>query len=119
MSNPRLTLEQLKLARVLLIEIRERLCALSGGDPELLFAYRRNIANELAYDERSKPTERCRPKRLKIKEQSGMCPLCDEVLPEKGAVLDRIHAIYGYTAENTRLIHQHCDTAQQMAKECM
>lgn len=116
MSNPRLTPEQLKLARVLLVEIRERLRALSDGDPELLFAYRRKIAKELAYDERSKPAERRRLKRFKMKEQSGVCPLCHEVLPEKGAVLDRIHAIYGYTAANTRLIHQHCDTAQQVAK---
>lgn len=119
MPNPRLTPEQLELARTLLNEVRERLRALSGGDPELLFAYRRKIAKELTYDERSKPMERRRLKLLKMKEQGSICPLCNEVLPERGAVLDRTRAIDGYTAQNTRLIHPHCDTAQQAAKGYM
>ncbi len=116
MPNPRLTSEQLKHAHALLDEVRERLRALSGGDPELLFAYRRKVAKELTYDERSKPMERRRLKLLKMKEQGGVCPLCNEALPERGAVLDRTRAIDGYTAENTRLIHPHCDIAQQAAK---
>ncbi len=116
MANPRLTSEQLDLARALLDEVRARLVDLSGGDKELLFAYRRKLAKELSYDERSKPMERRRLKQFKMKEQGGICPLCNEALPQRGAVLDRARAIDGYTSENTRLIHADCDTAQQAAK---
>lgn len=116
MANPRLTPDQLDLARALLDEVRARLVDLSGGDNELLFAYRRKLAKELSYDERSKPMERRKLKRFKMKEQGGICTLCNETLPERGAVLDRARAIDGYTAENTRLIHAECDTAQQAAK---
>lgn len=116
MPNPRLTPNQLELARTLLDEVRDQLRALSGGDPELLFAYRRKLAKELTYDERSKPIERRRLKLVKMKEQGGLCPLCNEALPERGAVLDRTRAIDGYTAANTRLVHAACDTAQQAAK---
>lgn len=116
MPNPRLTPEQLDHARKLLDEIRERLAALSGGDRDLLFAYRRKIAKELTYDERSKPMERRRLKQFKMKEQGGLCPLCSELLPKRGAVLDRTRAVDGYTAENTRLIHAACDVAHQASK---
>ena len=102
MPNPRLTPQQLELARALLDEVRERLRVLSGGAPELLFAYRRKVAKELTYDERSKPMERRRLKLLKMKKQGGVCPLCNEALPDRGAVLDRARAIDGYTAANTR-----------------
>ena len=47
MANPRLTPDQLDLARALLDEVRARLADLSGGDKELLFAYRRKLAKEL------------------------------------------------------------------------
>lgn len=49
-------------------------------------------------------------------EQKGLCPLCNELLPERGAVLDRTRAVDGYSAENTRLIHAACDVAYQAAK---
>ncbi|AZU16544.1 hypothetical protein AC612_05445 [Xanthomonas citri pv. fuscans] len=89
---------------------------LSGGDKELLFAYRRKVYKELMHDERSKPMIRRRLKQLKMKEQQGICPLCNELLPERGAVLDRTQAVDGYTPENTRLIHAACDVAHQAAK---
>jgi len=116
MTNPRLTLEQLDRARALLNEVRERLADLSGGDADLLFAYRRKVAKELTYDERSKPLVRRRLKALKRTEQGGVCPLCGEPLPERGAVLDRTRAVDGYTVENTRLIHAACDVAHQEGK---
>jgi hypothetical protein len=116
MSNPRLTPEQLEIARKLLDEVRERLVVFSGGDRDLLFAYRRKIYKELMHDERSKPMVRRRLKQLKMKEQGGVCPLCQEPLPQRGAVLDRARAVDGYTAENTRLIHAACDVAHQAAK---
>lgn len=116
MANPRLTPDQLDIARTLLDEVRARLADLSGGDKELLFAYRRKVYKELMHDERSKPMIRRRLKQLKMKEQGGLCPLCNEPLPERGAVLDRARAIDGYTPENTRLIHAACDVAYQAAK---
>lgn len=116
MANPRLTLDQLDLARTLLDEVRARLVDLSNGDKELLFVYRRKVYKELVHDERSKPMVRRRLKQLKMKEQEGLCPLCKEPLPERGAVLDRTQAVDGYTPENTRLIHSACDVAHQAAK---
>jgi hypothetical protein len=116
MPNPRLTPDQLGIARSLLDEIRARLIDLSGGEKELLFAYRRKVYKELMHDERSKPMVRRRLKQIKMKEQGGLCPICKGPLPEKGAVLDRARAVEGYTPENTRLIHAACDEAHQAAK---
>lgn len=116
MANPRLTPEQLELARTLLEDVRTRLVDLSGGDGELLFAYRRKVYKELVYDERGKPKARERLKHLKMREQKALCPLCNELLPERGAVLDRTRAVDGYTPENTRLIHAACDVAHQASK---
>jgi hypothetical protein len=50
MVNPRLTPDQLDLARALLDEVRARPVDLSNGDKELLFAYRRKLAKELSYE---------------------------------------------------------------------
>ncbi|MBV6791762.1 hypothetical protein [Xanthomonas euvesicatoria] len=57
MANPRLTPDQLDLARTLLDEVRARLVKLSSGDKELLFAYRRKVYKELMHDERSKAND--------------------------------------------------------------
>jgi hypothetical protein len=114
--NRRLTSDELVAVRELLDSIRARLQSLSGGDPELLFAYRRKIYKELTYDERGKPADRRQLKALKRGEQHGICPLCNKPLPEKYCVLDRFEAAAGYTAENTRLICQPCDIAAQSAK---
>lgn len=40
------------------LAVRCRLTVLSHADSDLLFAYRRNIAKELQYDERDKPMVR-------------------------------------------------------------
>jgi hypothetical protein len=116
MTNPRLTPEQLDIARAYLDEIRQKLDVLSGGDRDLLFAFRRKLFKELMHDERSKLMVRRRLKLLKTKEQDGRCPLCNELLPERGAVLDRTRAVDGYTIENTRLIHAACDVAYQASR---
>lgn len=113
MPNPQLNADQLDIARTLLDEVRERLAALSGGDRELLFAYRRKVYKELMHDERSKPMVRRRLKALKMAEQGGLCAICNAQLPDRGAVLDRTRAVDGYVAENTRLVHASCDVAQQ------
>lgn len=116
MPNRRLTPEELVLANDLLAEIRTRLDGLSGGDRDLLFAYRRKIYKELIYDERDKPMVRRRLKKEKHREQGGICPACGEALPDTYTVLDRLNAVDGYTTANTRLIHQACDIKIQQER---
>src|SRR5438874_10709102 len=116
MPNRRLTAVELEKANALLAEIRAKLEALSGDDKDLLFAYRRKVFKELTYDERDKPMVRRKLKDQKWKEQRGLCAICNEPLPERYTVLDRLHAVDGYTRENTRLIHQACDVKNQESK---
>jgi hypothetical protein len=116
MANRQLTPAQLVRANALLAEVRSKLEALSQGDKDLLFAYRRKIFKELTYDERSKPMIRRKLKDQKWKEQRGLCAICGKDLPEKYTVLDRLSAVEGYTIENTRLIHQECDAAHQASR---
>jgi hypothetical protein len=113
MPNRNLTRDELELARALLNEIRGRLNALAGNDDDLLFAHRRKIAKELGYDERSAPMARRKLKTRKRREQEGLCARRRKDLPEKYAVLDRLAAAKGYTAENTRLICETCDREVQ------
>lgn len=116
MSNKQLSTQELERANALLNDIRRKLEQLSGGDKELLFAYRRKIFKELGYDERSKPMVRKKLKDLKWKEQRGLCAICKRELPTKYTVLDRLSAVDGYTATNTRLIHQECDVREQASR---
>jgi hypothetical protein len=116
MPNRNLTLDELAKASELLREIREHLKAMAGGDRELEFAYRRKIVKELGYDERSKPGARNKVKAIKLREQGGKCAECGEPLPQKYSVLDRKHAVDGYTPENTELIHAECDYKRQAVK---
>lgn len=116
MPNRQLSAEDLALANKLLAEVRAKLGLLSGGDRELLFAYRRKIYKELSYDERSKPMVRRKLKDQKWKEQRGLCAICEKDLPTKYIVLDRLNAADGYTSENTSLIHQECDVSRQASK---
>jgi DNA repair exonuclease SbcCD ATPase subunit len=116
MANRQLLKDELAAANALLSEIRARLHALSNGDAELLFAYRRKIYKELGYDERNKPAHRRKLKDQKSREQRGLCALCGKELPIKYTVLDRLVASAGYTADNTRLIHQDCDVEHQASK---
>ena len=44
MVNRRLSAEELKRANTLLTEVRSKLEALSKGDKDLLFAYRRKVS---------------------------------------------------------------------------
>ena len=116
MANRQLSTEELDQANVLLSEIRAKIEAMSHGDKELLFAYRRKVFKELTYDERSKPNVRRTLKDQKWKEQRGLCAICGLELPERYAVLDRLNAAVGYIKENTRLIHQKCDAKHQEEK---
>jgi len=116
MGNRQLSTVELDAANNLLRSVRGRLEELSGGDAALLWALRRKVYKELAYDERGKPMHRRKLKRQKLREQEGLCAVCNGPLPESYAVLDRLEAMGGYTAANTRLIHQQCDTAVQRSR---
>jgi hypothetical protein len=116
MRNRRLTEEEAQKAHALLNQIRAKLEKLSGGDRELLFAYRRKIFKHLIYDERSTPMARRKVKKEKREQQKGLCDICRKPLPEKNAVLDRFNAIDGYTVANTRLIHRECDIKVQESR---
>ncbi len=113
-SNRRLTDQELQgLAKPLLEEVRARLVQVSAGDESLRWALRRKLYKELAYDERNKPMYRRALKAAKRKEQGGLCVLCRKRLPKIGSILDRLKAMGGYTAKNTRLLCPACDTAVQ------
>jgi hypothetical protein len=116
MANRNLSPDELSRANQLLTEIRERLTNLAGGDPLLLFAYRRKVMKELQYDERGKPIARAKLKALKWGQQNGRCAHCGEALPLKYSELDRKNAPDGYTAENTELVHAKCHQERQAAK---
>jgi hypothetical protein len=111
----KLTAEELQKAGALLGQLKASLEALSGGDAGLLFAYRRKVAKELMYDERSSPAKRKSLKRRKLISQEGKCALCGEALPPAGlgSILDRLNAMDGYTDSNTRLLCRDCDLKTQ------
>jgi ribosomal protein L44E len=114
MPNRRLTSDELAtLFAPFITEIRERLRTLSSGDEQLHWALRRKIAKELVYDERSKPMQRRALKAKKRREQKNKCAICPVELPQRGAVLDRLEAMGGYTFENTRLLCRDCDHKTQ------
>jgi hypothetical protein len=116
MANRNLTADELKRANEMLAEIRARLNALAGDDPLLLFAYRRKVVKELGYDERGKPGARGKLKALKSGLQNRQCAECGKEMPLKYSELDRKNAAYGYTVENTDLVHAKCHQERQEAK---
>ena len=116
MPNRNLNADELKHANALLAEIRQRLVGLAGGDPLLLFAYRRKVTKELGYDERGKPGTRVILKRVKWHLQERKCAECGLELPLKYSELDRKNAADGYTEENTELVHSECHQKRQAAK---
>jgi len=116
MPNRNLTPGELKQADKLLVQIRTRLRQLAGGDPLLLFAYRRKVAKELQYDERGKPAQRNKLKALKWGLQGRRCAHCGKEMPLKYSELDRKNAAVGYTEKNTELVHAKCHHERQAAK---
>ena len=114
MANRILNKDELAKANALLDRLRLELSSLSGGDPELLIAYRRKVAKMLTYDERDNPMARRKLKVQKRREQNGLCAICGRELPPTYAVLDRLGApTRDYTPENTRLICEPCDRKVQ------
>lgn len=114
MPNRQLSAEERRaLFGPLFEEVQSRLVDLSGGDAELFWALRRKLYKELSYLERSKPSVRKRLKQQKRREQGNLCPVCNNLLPDVNVVLDRVEAMKGYTAANTRLICRDCDYEAQ------
>lgn len=115
METRKLTDAELEKARVLLQQVRTTLRDLSGGDPKLLFAYRRKLWKELVYDERLKPRARAALRLRKMGEQQGLCKICNKPLPARGfdAILDKLDGMKGYSDSNVRLIHRSCDLTIQ------
>jgi hypothetical protein len=89
----------------------------ANGDAGLLFVYRRKLAKELVYDERSKPSARKRLKAFKRSQQGRLCAKCERPLPERYAVLDRHKAALGYTVANTQPIRENCDRRIQADRQ--
>ena len=116
MPNRNLTPAELAKANALLRSVRNRLKKMAGDDSGLLFAYRRKVSKELAYDERAKPAVRVRLKQAKMVAQKGRCAVCRKRLPPRGAILDRKMAVDGYTDANTRLICPPCDARIQSSR---
>jgi hypothetical protein len=100
-------------AIALLEEIRARIDAVADGDETVRFQMRRYVAKRLEFDERGTPTQRRKLKDLKRKFQRGLCYECAQPLPERGAELHRLHAIDGYTEENTQLLCRACHAMAQ------
>ncbi|HMF63638.1 MAG TPA: hypothetical protein VK608_06070 [Edaphobacter sp.] len=105
---PTLSEEDRVKAIAILEQLRARIIEVVGQDRERLFQLRRYILKRLEFDERGTPTQRRKLKDQKWKSQRGLCALCQEKLPERGAELDRFRAIEGYTAENTQLLCHSC-----------
>lgn len=116
MANRRLTAHELVKANEILATVRSALKELSGGDPGLLFAYRRKVFKELIYDERGKPMQRRTLKQKKWAQQQGRCAHCNDEMPVTYSELDRFNAADGYTVENTELVHDRCHRERQAAK---
>lgn len=95
-------------AIAILEELRGRIATVAGEDRERLFQMRRYILKRLEFDERGTPTQRRKLKDAKRKSQRGLCAVCQDPLPERGAELDRFRAIDGYTARNTQLVCHSC-----------
>jgi len=113
MPNRQLNSEERTRANQLLVQVREQLKELSNGDTSLEWALRRYVYIRLQHDERGNPMERRTLKAKLMIRQQGICAVCSGPLPKKGAVLDRLEAMKGYTEDNTRLLCPSCDRAVQ------
>jgi len=113
MPNRQLTSDEREAASQILTETRTRIAAFSKSDADLEWAMRRYIYIRLQHDERGTPMERRALKAILRSKQDDLCLLCGEQLPKKGAVLDRLEAMKGYTEDNTRLLCPSCDKKVQ------
>lgn len=104
--------ERTEKANPIIAKLREMIRQAAMGDAELEFAIRRRVWNKIGQDERSLK-DRIALKKLQRTKQDGKCATCNEPLPKKGAVLDRLKTMDLYTEENTRLLCPKCDSRIQ------
>ncbi|WP_263382908.1 HNH endonuclease [Granulicella arctica] len=114
---PELSPEDRARALAILAQVRAEILAVAGEDRELSFQMKRYIAKRLEFDERGTPTQRKKLKEQMLKKQGGLCALCREKLPQRGAELDRFKAIDGYTVENTQLVCPACHRKAQRTRD--
>ena len=113
MANRILTSSERQIAGIVVDDIRERLHQLSSNNADLEWALRRYVYIRLQNDERGTSMERRSLKAKLVMRQHADCAICRKPLPEKGAVLDRLEAMKGYTEDNTRLLCPSCDKTVQ------
>ncbi|MCG3112704.1 MAG: hypothetical protein MCM46_12890 [Candidatus Manganitrophus sp. SB1] len=112
-NGNRLQGKALDQASTILADVRKQIQKAAGKDPILLFHIRRYVARKLIYDERGTPMQRRALKEKKRIQQANACADCKSPLTAKGAVLDRLTALDGYTESNTRLLCPLCDSRIQ------
>src|SRR5687768_17529869 len=112
MSNRRLTDDEREHGKRIVAEVRQRLREFAGGSYTLEWALRRYVHNRLIFDERGTPIERQALKRKLRERQGNKCARCGDTLLERGNVLDRMEAMWGYIPSNTRLLCYACDWAK-------
>jgi hypothetical protein len=113
---PELSEENRAKTLPILERVRAEILVVAGDDKALIFQMKRYIAKRLEFDERGTPTQRRKLKDQMWKKQRGLCALCNEELPMRGAELDRFKAIDGYTEENTQLVCHTCHRSTQEAR---
>lgn len=112
-TTRRLTEQEQALARTILTGTRGAIAREAKGDETLAWALRRYVYIRLQHDERGNPMQRKIVKLKKMVAQKGKCASCRKELPERGAELDRLETMKGYTLENTRLLCHDCHRAEQ------
>ena len=109
MITPKLNPQQTADADALFTRLKADLLALSGGDEDLLFNFRRKMYKELMYDERGTPLARQRLKKATWKLQEGKCAVCGKELAFEGSELERIYAPKGFVEGNVKVVHHECN----------
>lgn len=109
MITPKLTPEQMKQADELFARLKADLLALSNGDDDLLFNFRRQMYKGLMYDERGTPLARQRLKKATWLKQEYKCAVCGLELPFEGSELERLYAPKGFVEGNVKVVHHACN----------
>lgn len=109
MITPKLNPEQMAQADALFAKLKADLFALSNGDDDLLFNFRRQMYKSLMYDERGTPLARQRLKKATWQKQESKCAVCGLELPLEGAEIDRLIPSKGFVEGNVKVVHHECN----------